>query len=435
MPVVGGQSFGLHPAGPAGWNLEGVAWAERITQSVRLMETRKIDVTDTRFGAKGDGVTDDTPAIRKAIAAALSEGVRHIHFPRCSGSYRITRAGLSDGAAALEIPSDFTVTGDGPGAPLLFTGVVGAPGGLDYVAFRVLSGSKRVVFRGLSFKGENDPFTMGGEGRNASACIEIGTSNTTEDVLVAGCSFENLHGFSVHDAGNTQRIHVIGCRFVRCGNGLNVNASHSIQANNSFYLSEGIECGGAFCVISGNTFRDVQGVAISAGGNQGPANLRPGTSVIGNVIDGCTGTGIVITDNFINGTVSGNTVRRCQTMGLLMFASTGDFKCGGNVVSNNVIASNCINGGNTIIGMEIQGTGGNVITGNVVVDEGVSGFTQQYAILTRSKNIITGNRLSGTSKDASLSVGSDGSIFHANLLDHGTVVYGTGVTLASPTPP
>ncbi|MBV9470638.1 MAG: hypothetical protein JOZ57_15475, partial [Abitibacteriaceae bacterium] len=43
-----------------------------------------------RFGAQGDGKTDDTRAVQTAIDAALKAGGGHIHFP--AGQYRITRS-------------------------------------------------------------------------------------------------------------------------------------------------------------------------------------------------------------------------------------------------------------------------------------------------------------------------------------------------------
>lgn len=64
-----------------------------------------------RFGAKGDGKTDDTAAAQAVIVAALKAGGGRVHFP--AGQYRITRS--------LRVPSGerVDVTGDGGSTTLL----------------------------------------------------------------------------------------------------------------------------------------------------------------------------------------------------------------------------------------------------------------------------------------------------------------------------
>jgi len=64
-----------------------------------------------QFGAKGDGVTDDTKAIQAAIDAAVSARGGHIYFP--AGQYRITRSLIFTSA------DKFDITGDGKSSVLL----------------------------------------------------------------------------------------------------------------------------------------------------------------------------------------------------------------------------------------------------------------------------------------------------------------------------
>lgn len=54
------------------------------------------------FGAKGDGVADDTAAISKALAAVGSDG-GVVHLP--AGKYRIT--------GSLSVPQGTTLLGEG----------------------------------------------------------------------------------------------------------------------------------------------------------------------------------------------------------------------------------------------------------------------------------------------------------------------------------
>ena len=48
------------------------------------------------FGAKGDGVTDDTAAIQKAIDFAAERGGGKILFPYTRGGYRIASPGIEE---------------------------------------------------------------------------------------------------------------------------------------------------------------------------------------------------------------------------------------------------------------------------------------------------------------------------------------------------
>ena len=63
------------------------------------------------FGAKGDGITDDTAAIQAAINFAAERGGGKILFPYTKGGYRIASPGIEeiDGKpvrAQLVIPAD-----------------------------------------------------------------------------------------------------------------------------------------------------------------------------------------------------------------------------------------------------------------------------------------------------------------------------------------
>lgn len=69
------------------------------------------DYNVRRFGAVGDGRTDDTRAAQAAIDAALKAGGGHIHFP--AGRYRITRSLRFASGERVD------VTGDGTSSTLL----------------------------------------------------------------------------------------------------------------------------------------------------------------------------------------------------------------------------------------------------------------------------------------------------------------------------
>jgi len=72
-----------------------------------------IDVTHPDYGAVGDGVTDDTDAIRSAISVANDDIVSEIYFP--PGIYLIEGFPLAGGEedVALELPSNIILKGAG----------------------------------------------------------------------------------------------------------------------------------------------------------------------------------------------------------------------------------------------------------------------------------------------------------------------------------
>ena len=72
-----------------------------------------LPVCVTDFGAKGDGVTDDTAAIQAAIDATIKRGGGKITFPYTPNGYRIASPGREtvDGhpcRAQLCLPARFT---------------------------------------------------------------------------------------------------------------------------------------------------------------------------------------------------------------------------------------------------------------------------------------------------------------------------------------
>ena len=56
------------------------------------------------FGAKGDGITDDTDAIQAAIELTAKRGGGKIFFPYTAGGYRIAKPASEPSRAQLVIP-------------------------------------------------------------------------------------------------------------------------------------------------------------------------------------------------------------------------------------------------------------------------------------------------------------------------------------------
>jgi hypothetical protein len=120
-----------------------------------------------QFGAKGDGVADDTAAVQ----AALSSGAGRVYFPK--GEY-LTSNGL-------ELPSNLEVFGDGYTSKITSTGT-----------------NKRVLFAtSKNFIAVRNLFINGNLTGNGS--ISAGADggdgvffHTCENVVVEGCFFDNI---------------------------------------------------------------------------------------------------------------------------------------------------------------------------------------------------------------------------------------------------
>ena len=78
-----------------------------ITMLAAAAAREPVSVKD--FGARGDGVTDDTSAIAKAILAARTRGT--LIFP--SGTYLVSPTGgeVCGGGVAFGVPPDLTLEG------------------------------------------------------------------------------------------------------------------------------------------------------------------------------------------------------------------------------------------------------------------------------------------------------------------------------------
>ncbi len=365
-------------------------------------------------GAVGDGVADDTDAIRQSIEAAVSNGTRHVFFP--SGTYRaVTPIPRIDGVTLFTVPSDFVVSGVGPPSTIRWEGDVHPEdGNITNSCFYVADGTSNVAIEGLHFVGNNG--TAGNEFNahaGVSNCVLV-LLTLSEDITIRRCSFDDLHGFSVHDAGENTRVNVIDCETRWCANGINVNANYSVQTGNRVSDSEGFEASGAGVNISNNTILRALGVGISCGGNQGAGAEFPGSVVVGNVVDQCTGVGIVLADGFVDGVCASNTIRHCHTGGIQTVAGGGGHRNRGCLITGNQVINNCAPGSGNIWGINLGGQGWHVVVGNRVVSDDPE-WNQQYAVFVQSPNcFISGNVLDGKTQDLFINNGVSGTVVGEN---------------------
>ncbi len=122
------------------------------------------------FGAKGDGVTDDTDAIQAAVNAAA--GSSTVLFP--TGVYEIT--------SAITVPAGSSLLGSSAATIHQTTAAVN---GLE------VTGSD-VTIEGLTLRGRHTTATAYGTGDAERAISAVGTSTSSriENVTITGCTME-----------------------------------------------------------------------------------------------------------------------------------------------------------------------------------------------------------------------------------------------------
>lgn len=162
----------------------------------------------TTFGAKGDGVADDTAAIQKALSSLDGKG-GVVHLP--AGRYVISDS--------LKIPGGVTLLGEGARWENSASGLVIQKNGFSAVILGHGSGVKAFA---ISYPNNQDtdkpeayPPAVLLEGINPSVenivfdCAYIGVSTPNGGANAGQGMFRNLTGF-VHKTG----IHLSGCRDV-----------------------------------------------------------------------------------------------------------------------------------------------------------------------------------------------------------------------------
>jgi len=339
-----------------------------------------VNVKDPRFGAKGDGVTDDTFAIQKAVNAAGGTGGTVI-IP--AGTYLVdpvanTRAGIRlsnnmtlslDPKAVLQALSTSTsnyvvlMVSDVQNVNILGGTIRGNrhnntirdtnEGGDGIHVGR----SQHVVIQGVtSTDCWEDGFYIGEKARDVTLCNVTADGNrrqglsitSADGLVVKGCTFKNTTGFMENGV------------FV-CGFGIDVEPNIGQTVSNVQFTE---------CTFSSNA---MGGVSI------GPAVSNRGRAFVTNVlIEGNTAIG--------NGRHHGASgIEISNTSGHRIYSNTVDANCGMGICLRNEANENLISG-NTVTrtraatppgeigyGILLYKTAGNKVTGNTVTDNAACG--------------------------------------------------------------
>jgi hypothetical protein len=288
------------------------------------------------YGAKGDGVADDTAAMQAALDAAAKAGGGSVHVP--SGTFLISHP-LTYGAKV-------TLSGDGKASRIANTTT---RSGDTFMLRPKANGQAGVTMQRLTFDQRGDWYDRNGDSVNDWLLDVSGTT----DMVVQDVGFENVRTIAVYSQ-TTAANPVVG---------LNVLRNHVYQAN-----GDGFSFFGAFrdFVIDGNTVEHTEDDAIavqSSGVSDVPRNIM----ITNNTVLNCdTRSTFGSTPNGINSwgaeqvTISGNTVRNVLANGIRV--GNSESRRGAYLtVKNNVVSGAGTNNNTSGLGTTVPANGISVI--------------------------------------------------------------------------
>jgi parallel beta-helix repeat protein len=391
--------------------------------SLRGGSVAKYNVID--FGAKCDGVADDTAVIQQAIDFAKNNGGGQVYVPE--GKYLITDTLNIYSKVRLTLDEEATIVRGGTFANMIRPIENPATGYNGEHDFIIEGGIWD--FNGSAYPVAGTAITFG-HCKNVTVqnlkvlnvyenhCIEI---NSSYNVKVKDCIFDTQVGtrqseaiqldgafratvfppYGEYDYTTCQNVSIEGCTFLNWSRGI---GSHTYEAgyyhkdiriiNNHFegMYDDGIRTYGyQYATIQGNTFAGcANGITVE---------YSQYCTIIGNVIRGSKNNGINLYNEASNNAVIGNIVVDSEDQGISLYN-----KSNANVINGNNIVSN----GN--FGIVINGCNSNSVVGNLLGNNGTDGYEGLKILNASSYNNVQTNRIFGPYTDVADTSGKPNNV-------------------------
>ena len=295
------------------------------------------------YGARGDGTTDDTEALRAALVAA-SDGV--LYLPK--GTYLVTNS--------LNVPSNTEVRGAGP-----LTTIIKHGAGVAVPPIVVPGTSASVLLAGLAVDGNQS-------GNSSFDFEELSIARGATDVTVQRVRIFNMNKIGIATEGT--RVRILDSLIVGVGNATRSTAAMGIWSGSNSQL----------LTISGCVIRDMRVNGIFVGG--GNTAVVSNNLLLGNHTQTAPvgGGQIYIAAGARTTLVTGNTVQAgggMRTSGLEVDAGNGTMVVGNLITDQPGYGIVLQSGGDVYIANNVVKNNGHASAGAsaIRVHAGISGFT------------------------------------------------------------
>lgn len=302
-----------------------------------------------RFGAVGDGVTDDTAAINLATSTASSAGGGIVYFP--PGTYRVTKPPGVNASIRLSNAHDLVFLGDGEASRI---SMIGDAGGASWHLFFITGGSSGIKILNLAMNAViSNPSPTKSNHLISVASMTGDPLGAPHDVDVVGVYVGDTVGDGLHVAGAVGEV----TSNVRCLLG-DFGMTSSRSCVNARQLTEQVNA--SFNFLTGAATQQIQ--FDPSAGEAGPISW----TIVGNHVDASTST----SPDAI--TISGSSDLSTEVDDLLIFA-LNTITHGGSISSH-------------------QGLSRAAIVGNIITLDQAASATAPLFFTGRTQDIaISGN--------------------------------------------
>lgn len=218
-------------------------------------------VTPVMFGAKGDGVTDDTAAVKAAAAANKT-----VYFP--AGNYKVVFTAASERMINCVNGQHIILDNNAH--------ITVAPNNYDHYYVFYAENVSNVIIEGGNIHGDKIDHTYTA-GSTHEFCHAVCVGGNTDSVTIKNIRIDNMPGDGVSIGGDTN---FTGCKNIKV-QGLTIDGCRR----------QGVSvCEGENVIVSGNTIKNIEGTAPMSAVNVEPflANRKiSGILVTDNVIENC----------------------------------------------------------------------------------------------------------------------------------------------------